>query len=119
MQVVPFTSDVAQTFTCTLNGVEYDFFARWADRTGIWYADIVDSATQTPLAKGIALLIGCDLLEPYALGIGSMYVVDTAATKTPSTPGGVADELHMDDAGADDLGTRVIVVFLAPGEVLA
>lgn len=117
-QVVPFTSDSAQTFSITLNGISYDFYARYVDRVGAWYFDLTRTSDQAPLARGVPILCGLDLLQPYRLGIGSMYAVDMAAYKTPSTVDGPADALNVTDAGSDDLGTRVIVLYLMPGEVL-
>lgn len=119
MQIVPFTSDSAQTFTCALNGAEYDFYARYSDRSGVWTFDITNTATQASLARGIPILCGCDLLKPYALEIGSMVAVDMASFNTPMTIDGTSRSvLQSEDAGADDLGVRVKVFFLAPGESL-
>lgn len=119
MQVVPFTSDPAQSFSCTLNGVSYDFYAWYNDSVAVWYFNLTDTATQAVLARGVPILCGCDLLQPYGLGIGAMYALDSAASKTPSVVNGVADMLAITDAGAEDLGARVFVVFLKPGEAFA
>ena len=73
-------------------------------------------STGEPLISGVPILIGCDLLEPYALGIGSMLAIDQQAAASNGPDGFLPDS---EDAGADDLGKRVIVVFIAPGEVLA
>jgi hypothetical protein len=117
-QIIPFTSDPAQTFSCTLNGISYDFYAWYNDRVGIWYFNITDTASQTSLARGIPILCGCDLLQPYGLAMGEMYAVDLAAAKTPSVVDGHADALAIADAGPEDLGDRVRVVFFQPGETL-
>jgi hypothetical protein len=118
MQILPFTSDPAQTFTCTLNGVSYDFYAWYDDRVGVWHFNLTDSDSQTELAGGIPILCGCDLLKPYGLGIGSMFAVDQSATVKPSAVDGPANVLYTTDPGPDELGARVFVVFLKPGEAL-
>ena len=132
MQVIPFTSDPWQSFSCTLDGVEYGFRASYNDRNGVWYFDISLKATEAVLVAGVPILLGCDLLAPFGLGIGTMFAVDLAASAAPAmvtlTPtqasiAGVAAQssqpaLQMVDAGPEDLGTRVIVVFVAPGETV-
>jgi hypothetical protein len=98
--------------------VVYKINARYNDRNGVWVFDLIDDASQVTLVAGVPILIGCDLLDPFALSIGSMYAVDmssvlqstgvgeTTTAKLPSTL----------DAGVDDLGSRVVVLYLKPGE---
>jgi hypothetical protein len=119
MQVIPFTADPAQKFSCTLNGVSYDFYAWYNDRVGVWYFNLTETASQAVLVRGVPVLCGCDMLQPYGLGIGGMYAIDTTATKTPSAVDGAADAVSITDAGVDELGSRVMVVFLRPGEAFA
>lgn len=108
MQVVPFTSDNWSKFTTSLNGVSYQFVQHFNERNQVWYFDIALGSTGVTLVAGVPILIGCDLLAPYALGIGSMYAIDRAAS-------GLSLAV---DAGPEELGERVEVVFLAPGEVV-
>lgn len=103
MLIVPFTSDYSQTFDVVLGDATYSFAARYNDINGIWTFDITLTATQVGLVAGVPLLIGQDMLGPYALGIGALVATDT-------TTGGI-------DAGTDDLGTRVTVSWLSPAEV--
>ena len=127
MLIVPFTSTPWETFSCALDGTTYRFSTNYNERNGVWSFDLYDDTTGAPLALGVPILLGCDLLAPYGLGIGSMYAVDMAATAGSAlvgTTGTVGPVLQMTDAdplGAfnDDLGNRVKVVFLAPGEVVA
>jgi hypothetical protein len=128
MQVVPFTSDPWQTFSCTLNGTEYGFAANYNDRNGVWSFDLSLKATETGLVAGVPILLGCDLLAPFGLGIGKLLAVDLAAAPAWILPPN-GDPLHpisayqMTDADPltlfnDDLGARVIVVYLVPGEAV-
>ena len=137
MVIIPFTSDNFRSFNCALDGVTYDFSQNYNERNGAWSFDLADHATGLPIISGVPILLGCDLLAPYGLGIGSMFAVDLAATTLPALTGltptqaeiqntstsSVVPVLQMTDAdplGAfnNDLGNRVIVVFLAPGETL-
>lgn len=77
-----------QTFTIDLVGATYRLrFTYAAAVEGGWILDIGDAA-DSPLACGIPLVTGVDLLEPYDyLGFGGkLFVVtvgDTSATPTP------------------------------------
>jgi hypothetical protein len=116
MVIVPFTSDTWRSFSTVLNGVEYTFAQRFNELNKVWYFDLGLASTGETLAAGISILIGCDLLEPYALGIGSMIAVDLQAAASAGPAGFLPDAV---DAGPDDLGARVVVVYVAPGEVVA
>ena len=102
---LPMSNDPAQTFICQLGDTKYQFTVRFNDRSGTWSMDIADDVTGDYILTGIALLLGQDLLAPYNLGIGRMLVVDNASTGK--------------DAGVDDLGVRVTVVWFSPDEVIA
>ncbi len=136
MVIVPFTSDNFRSFNCALNGVTYDFTQNYNDRNGVWSFDMADHAMGAPIISGVPILIGCDMLAPYGLGIGTMFAVDLAATTQPaiigmtptqteianataSSVGPVLQSVDADPLGSfnDDLGNRVIVVYLAPDEV--
>lgn len=115
MVTVPFTSDTWRSFSTVLNEVEYTFTQRFNELNQRWYFDLGLEVTGETLVAGIPILIGCDLLEPYALGIGSMLAVDLQAVATDGPEGFLPNAV---DAGAEDLGTRVVVVYLAPGEAI-
>lgn len=117
---IPFTADAWQTFRTVLGGVEYTFVANYNDRNSVWSFDLYLTKTEQLLVAGVAILIGCDLLAPYALGIGSMIAVDLNAAPAPQLIGDtgvVGPMLQSTDAGPDDLGTRVIVVYFTPAEL--
>ena len=116
IQTIPFTSDTWHRFSTVLAGVEYTFTTRYNERNGVWYTDLGLASTEETLVAGIPILIGCDLLAPYGLGIGSMLAIDLRAAAATETAGVLPQSV---DAGPDDLGTRVVVVYIAPGEVVA
>ena len=115
MQTVPFTSDPNATFTTSLNGVDYQFDTLYNERASVWTFDLSLAKTGTPLVTGVPILIGCDMLAPFGLGIGSMYAVDMTAAAQKEAAGHRPQSV---DAGPEDLGVRVLVVYLAPGEAL-
>jgi hypothetical protein len=115
MVTVPFTSDAWRSFSTVLNDVEYTFSQRFNEVSGVWSFDLGLESTGETLAAGIPILIGCDLLEPYALGIGSMFAVDLQAVAADGPEGFLPDAV---DAGPEDLGERVVVVYIAPGEAI-
>jgi hypothetical protein len=115
MQTIPFTPDPNATFSTTLDGVEYQFDTLYNERSEIWTFDLSLAKTGAMLVAGIPILIGCDMLAPYGLGIGSLYAIDlTAAAQREE----VGHRPQSVDAGPEDLGVRVVVLYLAPGEAL-
>ena len=120
--VVPFSSDDrAYTFNCTLNGISYTFDVQYNERDGIWYFDLYLATSDTPLASSIPILLGGNILSAYAyLGIGGLFAVDMGAASSKGSPSDTTENVLVSaDAGPDDLGTRVIVVYLTPDEVAA
>jgi hypothetical protein len=78
--LVPIAQSVAQTFTVTLNNVQYNFRLVWNAATDCWVLDISDS-TGTPIAQGLPLIDGADILQQlFYLGIGGALVVDIIPT---------------------------------------
>jgi hypothetical protein len=115
MLKLPFTSDPWRQFSTVLNGTEYTLSTRYNERNGVWYFDLGLESTGEVLAAGVPILIGCDMLAPYALGIGSLVAFDLGAASATETAGVLQQSV---DAGPEDLGTRVIVLYVAPGEVI-
>ena len=74
---IPLSSQ-PQTFTISLGGLVYNLTVLWRDAImGGWFLDIADS-TNTPLACGLPLVTGTDLLAQLAyLGIAGSMVVTT------------------------------------------
>lgn len=104
MILIPLTSDPCQTQTCTLNGVDYDLTVKWGDVRGAWTLDLASRDDGTMLASGATLQLGCDILDGFALGIGSLILLDTTGGDVPPT----------DDDG--DLGTRCKLFYFSPDE---
>jgi len=87
MQVIPLTNYPEQTFRITLDGIPLDCRVYWCaydatcqeivgDIAGQWRIDIVSE----PLTVyGMALVAGCDLLEPHGIDeLGGLWVEDDA-----------------------------------------
>jgi len=105
MLVVPFTSDYDQRFITQLGDDKFALDARWNERGQAWSFDLTRDSDGEVLLAGAPLLIGQDLLAPYALGIGGLLATDL--------------DRKDSDAGPEDLGTRVIVAYLTPDELAA
>lgn len=66
-----------QSFSITLNGIQYNMTVRWCDPAQSWTLDIMDS-NNDPIVRGIPLVTGADLLEQYGyLNIGGQLIVQT------------------------------------------
>ena len=66
-----------QSLSVTLAGVVYQLTVRWNSFVGSWVLDIANESNE-PLAQGIPLLTGQDLLAQYAyLQIGGKLIVQT------------------------------------------
>jgi len=101
MHTVPFSSDYDQQFTTPLgeDGDKYTFEARWNERGKNWTFDLTRDTDDVKLLAGVPMLIGQDLLQPYALGIGGLIVFDLGQKNT--------------DPGPEDLGSRVLALYLS------
>lgn len=101
MLELPITNDPAQRFVSQLGEKKYQFDIQYNSRSGIWTFGMAEENGDTLLA-GRAMVLGADLLLPFNLGIGRLFMVDYMGTGK--------------DATADDLGTRVGMVWVAEGE---
>lgn len=102
---LPLTSDPSRTFTTVFGDNRYRITSRWNDRASVWTLDLANGDTDAPIATSIPVVLGADLLRSFAPRLGSMIAVDMAAAAGYGT-----------DAGEDDLGTRIVVIWYAPGE---
>lgn len=102
---LPLTSDPSRTFTTPFGDHRYRLTTRWNERAEVWTLDLADGDTDAPLALSIPLVLGADLLAAFAPALGTMFMVDTAA-----------EVGHGTDAGPEDLGERLQLIWLAPGE---
>lgn len=72
---IPLKAGVPQLLSVFLAGVEYQLRLTWCDPMAAWVLDIFD-ASGNPLAQGLAMVTGLDLLSQLEyLGIGGQLVV--------------------------------------------
>lgn len=103
MRIVPLTSDGAYRFNIELNGIVYTFEIKYNVRFNTWSFSMLQN--EIDVITGVGMLIGVNMLEPFTLdNIGGLYMFDDSGQKL--------------DAGPDDLGTRVIMIYLTPQEVI-
>lgn len=105
MEIVPFTSDPSQTFDVVLGETKFTIAARYNDEGASWTFDLALESDGLALLTNVPLLIGEDMLGAYALGYGGLVATDLDGA-------GV-------DAGADDLGSRVVVTWFSEAELAA
>src|SRR5208282_1439881 len=77
---LPPSTDRPQRFTTQLGSAVYQFDLRWNDRSNVWTMDISDPVSGNPILSGLTVVLGADLMKPYALGIGILIVVDETST---------------------------------------
>lgn len=67
-----------QTFSITLNGVDYLIQLVWNEVTQCWCLDLILNSTKVKLIGNIPLLPGVDLFEQFAyLRLGGQLIVQT------------------------------------------
>jgi hypothetical protein len=103
IQQLPLTTDCPQSFNCQLGDVTYQFNLIWNDRSSVWMLDILNAATQVPIISGLALVLGADLLEKYALGIGAFVLVDETGTGTEATLTSLGSSTNLYWVSPDEL----------------
>ncbi len=77
--LVPLLPSSPQTFQIALDARTYTLTFKWCDwPEGGWLMDIADAETDQPLAAGIPLVTGANLMSGLEyLGVGSGFVVYT------------------------------------------
>jgi hypothetical protein len=106
-QQIPLTNLPSSVFEITLvDGrlltLQTKFNVRGANDTRpYWTLDIYEGGA--PLKLGLALVLGVDLIRQFNLGIGSLVMAD------------ITD--NYQDATKDTLGTTVVLLHYAPGEL--
>ena len=105
---IPFEPSVPNySFTCAVNGTPYQFRVRWNATAGAWYFDLREE-DGTPIALGIKIVLGAYLgrhSSHHLFSEGVFVAVDRSGRKA--------------DAGIDDLGARVTVLYVTNAEVRA
>lgn len=102
---IPFTGAPKESMTIVLSGRKLSLRARYANITNVWTLDIFDVSGLEPveLVRGIAIVMGIDLLRPYPIQIGSIFA---EASSDPRV-----------DAGRGELGSRVKLVHYTEAEM--
>lgn len=103
MQVIPFTDDPYQSLTVPLGSDRYTFDVRYNEE-GVWMFTLTRESDGVELLTNVSILLGEDMLEPYALGLGGLIAGDFSG--------------QLLDAGAEDFGDRVQVAYLTPAELV-
>jgi len=103
MLVLPLTSDPSRFFATDLGGATYTIETRYNDRSASWTFDVTRDLDEVRLVSGVPLLLGQEMLSSYALKIGGLIAADLSNTGA--------------DAGPDDLGERLIVVYVTEDEL--
>lgn len=91
----------------TLDDVQYGMHIYWNDRDAAWYFDVLD-ASNNPIALGIKVVLRFYLgrttqAGPFATGV--IMAMDTSGTDV--------------EAGFDDFGARVQLVYIPVADLLA
>lgn len=96
-------------FGTSLDGVQYVIDIRWNARAnlggGAWYMDVLQ-ADQTPIRMGLKVVLGCVLggrVTAPEFPQGALFAVDQSGLDV--------------EASLDDLGTRLIVVYVPAADL--
>lgn len=99
---IPVGSDQAQRFVTELGGASYEFFLQFNERSSVWELSLKAYGASDWLILGAPMLLDVDLLSPYSYNIGRLIAIDTSDSDV--------------EAGVSDLGSRVKLFWIAPGE---
>ncbi|MEZ4330432.1 MAG: hypothetical protein R3F35_01665 [Myxococcota bacterium] len=104
---IPFTGAPKESVDVKIGGRKIEFKAHYANLMNSWTVSLFDRSTTppTPLVQGVAVVMGVDLLQPYPLGLGSLFALPSADDRR--------------DAGAGELGVRIKLVHVSKDEVEA
>lgn len=94
-------------FGTQLDGVQYIIDVRWNGRDGAWYMDFLQ-ADETPIKYGIKIVLGATLgglVTDPAFPPGVLIAVDQTGNGREAT--------------LDDLGSRVLVVYIPAADIAA
>lgn len=104
---LPLTSDPSRSVTVTMGDADYKLVTRYNDRSSVWTLDILSPSDDSYIVAAAPIVLGSDILEPFGVGIGRMLVIDMSAAPGSGT-----------EAGPDDLGVRVRVLWISEDEDL-
>ena len=105
--IIPLSNDPSGILEITLNGLVYRLQTKFnsrgsgGDGNPYWTLDIY--LGEDPIALGIALVLGVDILRQLNLGIGGMFMFDKTETHTEATE--------------DSLGAETVLIYFTPSEI--
>lgn len=84
--IIPFTSK-EESFVVQLGNVPIRFESFWNDIAELWFIDVYNATDNNPIALGIPLVTGCDLLAQFKYtGLtGHIFCHNEAGGKEPPT----------------------------------
>jgi hypothetical protein len=91
----------SQTFKVDLEGNTYNFRVMYNSRIGVWTFDLSDE-DGNPLASGVTMVLGADLIDQFNLGIGSLIMVSLSPQRA--------------DASDSNLGSEILLVHVTQEE---
>lgn len=74
---LPIEPAASQRFTSQLGTEKYTFTIDWNYRADCFMLTMVKDIGSEPLMRGVPVVLGADLLDPYNYLIGSLLLVDT------------------------------------------
>jgi hypothetical protein len=95
-------------FGTTIENAGYNFVVRWSTVEACWYFSIFE-VNEDPIIQGVKIVTGTYLGRRCAhplFDAGVFIAIDLASEEQPTDP------------GFDDLGTRVVVVFVPVQDLL-
>ena len=108
MQILPLSPGIpAYRVATALGDIGYVFDVRWNHRDECWYLDAFEDDGVTVIFYGVKIVLGAHLgrIHRHALVTdGALIAYDTSR--------------QLIDAGLDDLGSRVVVVYVPADELL-
>ena len=104
---LPFSGAPKESMDVDLVGRKLRIRSRFSNLMETWTISIYDIAGdgEVPLVEGVVVVIGADLLAPYALGLGGLFAEP--------------QDRPLDDPKRGELGQRVRLVHYTPEELAA
>lgn len=87
---LPMSDDPSQEFVCELGDIKYLFRVQLNVRADLWTLD-VNTVDDEPIALGLPLVLGADLLANERFTHGVLFLVDYAGTGLDPTADNLAD----------------------------
>jgi len=92
---VIFTSEPYQDLTIDWMDKSLKFTMYWNDEADGWFFDVTEMISNTILITGVALVLGADMFEPFALNIGGLFCVNELNTNDNPTLEGLGSTFKV------------------------